>query len=93
MARTGTITTTPQEIIPASPTRDVLEIINDGEVTVYLRHGGTLDLAVDANCGVPLQPQGSRSLSGPAALLPVMAAVAIGQPSTVLHYHEFFPIP
>lgn len=93
MARTITITTTPQEIIPADPTRDVLEILNDGTVKVFVRHGGVLNLAEAANCGVPVAPQASRAVSGPAARLAVMAAVESGQPSTVLHYHEYSAIP
>lgn len=90
MARTITITPTPQEVIPANPQRDVLEIKNAGAETVFVRHGGTLDVASAANCGMPMEPGAARSISGAAAREAVQAAVGAGKPSTELYFHEYF---
>lgn len=91
MARTITITTAPQTIIEADQTRDGLEIINHGVGVVFVRHGGVIDLATDANCGVPLAPQASRAVTGPEARAAVSAAIADdGTAGQVLYFHEYF---
>lgn len=83
------VTTLPGTVVAASSIRDVLELVNYSDTTIHIRHGGPVDLASEANCGIPLPAGASRAVTGAMAKLSLSAQLETGAAAVMLHFAEY----